>query len=291
MSTSNTNYNSSDLSGCKLDTVSLSASYANYVADFEASIICALTDDIEISVMTGNTVRLSSPSTNNSYATPLAMNIRKLMDAFNRDFFDDVLFGGYGSSPGNPDKSFTAIYINFAIGADSTITWSDGSYSAQGLLITSTHRSEVPEYFSPSSTEAFENLIHIFSGSILTDLGVKSRQNPLTSTTAFTSAVKPLNWTWRASQTPNVSQASQILSTDMPQYNIPFDSLEPTHFNALYLCHYFYWKSLGVLIVDVFVATVSMFTVFWHILNFILKFWAVSGQPGGKLVPIDPTLD
>ncbi|QRV73530.1 hypothetical protein RhiJN_01544 [Ceratobasidium sp. AG-Ba] len=122
-----------------------------------------------------------------------------------------------------------------------------------------------------------ENYIHILVGSILLDLGVGSPQNVLASVSAFRNHVKPLDWSWRQ-QMPFKPETNTFLEGNIGNYGIPFVVDHPAAFNAYYLCYYISWKSGISLVVDIIVATASLFMAFWGLLNVVLRFWATKAS-------------
>ncbi|KAG9085683.1 hypothetical protein FS749_004234 [Ceratobasidium sp. UAMH 11750] len=300
--TSNANYNGSDLTNCKVDKMTISTSYTTYEAVFQATINCTLKGDIELTATTSSVVRISDFEWNNR-VTPVASNISRLIDGFNGDAFNDLVYNDRNDSlRGDGGKPLTAMYQTFRMDAGTNITWMYGSVTAAGWISNSSAQEGFRQYVGASSVESCENYIRIFTASVLSDLGVVSEQNPLTSADAFRSAIRPLNWTdlplsrraatqsryvgtsglWPGREGggpgpgPDRSKpfANVLLGGNMSEYNLPFDFVRPTNFNAYYLCHYFSWKSPSSLAIDVFVATASLFMVYWGTLNLLLTFFA-----------------
>ena len=99
----------------------------------------------------------------------------------------------------------------------------------------------------------------------------------------FKQVMQPIDFAWRSedSNPGNTSQINMVLG-DMANYSLPFTSIQPTQFNAQYLCHYQAWKPRTSLITDVFVATISLFMVFWGALKVALNFFAKRTSADGK---------
>ncbi|KAG8697877.1 hypothetical protein FRC08_006257 [Ceratobasidium sp. 394] len=296
--TSNANYNSSELSNCRVDTITLSAAYATYEASFDVTVNCSLKENIELTATTTSIVRVPwiEKKSDTARVTPLAGNTTQLLTAFGSDFFEDVLFSGRALLwPKNIPLG--AIFYVYRLNANATIDWIFGSFSAAGWVT----RNPGPNGFrlsvSPSSVQACENYLRMLSASILSDLGVVSQQNPLTNADAFKAAIQPLDWAWRGN-TSLTPFANLISGPNMTTYNIPYNFVRPTSFNAQYLCHYISWKATSNLIVDVFVATSSLFTLFWGTLHVSLAFFAKKKSPKGNYcvcpncdIPINPHSD
>ncbi|KAG8724105.1 hypothetical protein FRC09_000318 [Ceratobasidium sp. 395] len=287
--TSNANYNGSSLGRCTVDTVNMVINFAAYEANFEFAVSCLLPGDMSLNATTVSVVKAVNSDYNKPIASPsclgpAASKICRLMLAFNSDFFQDVLYllPEYNRTPP------VTVDQTFQLHANSTVEWLYGAFTGLGVL--NHYPGEVGFqlsiieccgiYLSPSSVTTIENYIHVVAGSILTDLGAAPEQNALASVEAFQNAVKPLNTSWRLPSDHFNLYAMKILEGGMEEYSLPFTSIEPTSFNAYYLCHYLSWKPPVNLVIDVFVSTASLFMVFWSGLNLVMRFYANQAPEG-----------
>lgn len=72
------------------------------------------------------------------------------------------------------------------------------------------------------------------------------------------------------------------LVQNMTVYGLPFKEPVPTQFLARYLCNKLVWKKTSNLVLDVLVATVSLFMAYWSLLHFVLRQLAVAYSPHGN---------
>ncbi|KAG8768087.1 hypothetical protein FRC12_005771 [Ceratobasidium sp. 428] len=278
--TSNANYNGSSLDRCTVGTVNMVINFAAYEANFEFMVNCILPGDISLNATTSSVVKAVNSDYNKPIAIPLCLRpatskICRLMLAFNSNLFHDVMFlpPEYNRSPP------VTINQTFQLHVNSTVEWLYGAFAEPGLYYYP-GQAGFRQYISPSSVTTVENYIHVVAGCILTDLGASPKQNALASAEAFQNAVKPIDTSWRHPSGHWDFYAIMILEGGMKEYDLPFMSIQPTSFNAYYLCHYLSWKAPVNLAIDVFVSTASLFMVFWSGLNMVMRFCANRAPEG-----------
>ncbi|KAG9085167.1 hypothetical protein FS749_004636, partial [Ceratobasidium sp. UAMH 11750] len=100
-----------------------------------ATINCTMEGHVELTATTGSIVRYSASEVNNR-VTPVAGNISRLINGFNADVFNDLLFGGRTSiQDGGQVKHLTAMYHTFLMDTNGNITWMHGSLTFPGWLL------------------------------------------------------------------------------------------------------------------------------------------------------------
>ncbi|KAG8764687.1 hypothetical protein FRC12_007941 [Ceratobasidium sp. 428] len=280
--TSNANYNGWSLDRCTVGIVNMVVNFAAYEANFEFAVNCLLPGDMTLNATTGSVVKAvnsdyNKPIASSSCLGPTASKICRLMLAFNSDFFQDVL---YLLPEYNRTLPPVTVDQTFQLHANSTVEWLYGAFTGLGVLKKDPGQVGFQRDISPSSVTTIENYIHIVAGSILTDLGAAPEQNALASVEAFQDAVKPINTSWRLPSDHFNLYTMRILNGGMEEYNLPFTSIQPTSFNAYYLCHYRSWKAPVNLVIDVLVSTASLFMVFWSGLNLVMRFYANRAPEG-----------
>lgn len=131
-------------------------------------------------------------------------------------------------------------------------------------------------------TEIFVNVLR---SAIFLDVGVGFGHNLLNQPERMRQvfqqnlgSISRLNTT----RTPDIYFANLVLQ-NMTDYGVPLDEPHPVQFGAQYLCDRLKWKEPSNLILDVLVATVSLFLGYWAMLNFILRFLATRSAHGTSL--------
>lgn len=76
--------------------------------------------------------------------------------------------------------------------------------------------------------------------------------------------------------------AADFVMSNLTVLSLPFNQTQPVPFNARYLCHNLWWKTPTSLVVDVLVATVSLFMVYWGLLQLALKYLAARSSEKGE---------
>ncbi|KAF8596420.1 hypothetical protein BDV93DRAFT_66240 [Ceratobasidium sp. AG-I] len=285
---SNAYYNGTSLETCTVGTITASGSFSTYEATFEATVNCSFPGDLEV-VVTANTLSKvpfrGSTENVDSRLSPLARSASRLLKGVSSDYFYEVVLTAGQLNTTGVMRRLTSFGFIFQINNNSTIDWLDGStFISETYVNRNPSKLELKEATRSQSVEAFENYIQVLSSSILSDLGITSKPNVMTDCDLFKRVIQPIDFTYRTNMgtsSGNISQVNMVLG-DMSNYSFPFASVQPTQFNAQYLCHYQAWKPRTNLITDVLVATVSLFTVFWGALKLALDFFARRASTDGN---------
>lgn len=129
-----------------------------------------------------------------------------------------------------------------------------------------------------------EIYVKILRSAINLDLGVNSLYNILSSAELMRETLQPtLDYISDLNTTrhPFSKHTNEIIH-NMTWYGLPLDEPYPVQFLAQYLCNGMTWKSSSNLVLDVLVATVSLFMAYWSILNFVLRQLAIASSPYGE---------
>ncbi|KAF8596406.1 hypothetical protein BDV93DRAFT_572014 [Ceratobasidium sp. AG-I] len=280
--TSNANYSGTTLSNCAVDAITVTASYVTSEAIFEATVNCSLFGSLEVIATTNTVVSMPAEHTAeviDNRLSNLARDGSRLISEVGSDFFYEALF--IYASKRDPETNITqemrSLSFLLRLHHNSTIEVLSGS-----RLVT-THKmydagnlNALREVALPQSPVALENYLRIMSSAILSDLGVASQPNIMTSTDLFKSFIRPVNFQHDGNESNSAGTTSKIntILADMSSYNLPFASIEPTEFSALYLCYRRNWKTSANLVMDVCVATTSLFLAFWGTMRVILGLFA-----------------
>jgi hypothetical protein len=137
---------------------------------------------------------------------------------------------------------------------------------------------------SNTNIGVFENFALVLWSAVLSDLGVTSQPNILTDPELMRKVIHlgldvpqgiELSWI-------NGTAADFVLS-NMTEFKLPFNNTQAASFNARYLYRKMWWKTPTNLAVDVIVATVSFFLLFWAVLQLALRYLAVKSSANGQL--------
>ncbi|KAF8594157.1 hypothetical protein BDV93DRAFT_565733 [Ceratobasidium sp. AG-I] len=80
----------------------------------------------------------------------------------------------------------------------------------------------------------------------------------------------------------NQGHVSQDVLANMTGYGLPLEAPKQVQVLAQYLCNGMAWKKPSTLVIDVAVATISLFMAYWGALNFVLRFIATRSSPHGN---------
>ncbi|QRV88333.1 transmembrane protein [Ceratobasidium sp. AG-Ba] len=261
--TSNSYYNGSLLENCWISSIAATGNFVIQEANLEATANCSLSGNIEMVITTNYPITLkgtfehvtNSLDSDSRRASWTSDTVFNLLVHFSSDLVTWMNFAPASSN---------AFYDDFRFNTSGAVKFSSGGADhtpgATGLI---------QEW--PMDSRG-KNLAYIFASCVLTDLGVGTSRNMLTSVESFHHYIEP---------TQNYSVANELLSGKMEEYSLPFTFVRPALFNAYYLCHYISWKPPTSLLIDVFVSTVSIFMVFWAALNLGLRFWAQKTSENG----------
>ncbi|KAG8719946.1 hypothetical protein FRC09_010351 [Ceratobasidium sp. 395] len=288
---SSISYNASTLNNCTIDNMGMFANSVSFDALFEATIKCflpnnitmrataasliTLREDVDTSIMKRYQDELVNKDT---WSTYLAPAISRLLAAFGIDVINRFL-------PEIPNiqtnlTSIMTVYAPFTIGPDTRFFHLNGTFSSHGNV---QQGPGVRDLFTPDSLFVYENFAYAFWSGILSDLGISARPNLFTNATLFDRSVRQ-NLTIHQGVTLTWLSGSGVDSVmrNKTQFRLPFENIEHTSFNAQYLCRNISWKAPADLIVDVLVATVSFFQLFWSALNAAASYFAAKSSVHGK---------
>ncbi|QRV88336.1 hypothetical protein RhiJN_16354 [Ceratobasidium sp. AG-Ba] len=267
ITTSNVGYKGANLTDCQVNDISISADFIAIQATWEMNIKCTFDDGIELLTTAQSLVDINSDLNKNLH-TMRASQATRLMTMLRDDAHNSLLLDGY-------INNITTMFHLFHLQPNGSIEWDRGLLSNGKLIWRGQGR--IPFRLALSVT-MIENYVYLWAGLALSDLGVGSQQNVLTSSTALKEHVKPLNWSLNSDE----YQTNVFLRGDLGEYGLPLNENHPVGFNAYYLCEYISWKAGISLVIDVFVATASLFMAFWGILNLALRFWATRSSEKSK---------
>ncbi|KAF8596404.1 hypothetical protein BDV93DRAFT_610898 [Ceratobasidium sp. AG-I] len=274
--TSNASYNGTMLSNCTVDTITVTASYSTYEATFEATVNCSFPDGLEVIATTSTAVSMPIEGLREAIdgrSSNLAHDASRLISGVGSDFFYEVVFRDL-LLPNRTDMTslrfFFQIYQNF------TIDELEGSrYIGVKHLDVHANLTNMEEIISPQSPIFFKNYLWILSSAILSDLGIASQPNVMASKDLFMNYIEPVSFSEIvATKMPSIPITVNGILANMSSYNLPFTSIQPTRFSAQYLCNYRDWKTPTSLVMDICVATTSLFLGFWGTLRVVLGFLA-----------------
>ncbi|KAF8596411.1 hypothetical protein BDV93DRAFT_610903 [Ceratobasidium sp. AG-I] len=287
---SNANYNGSTLESCFVDKATVSASLSNFEATFEATVNCSLPGNLEMIVTTNNVVRIPSEDSRegiDSRASTSAQSAGRLLAGAGSDFFyEDVFTTATLTSDGNPQAAIIAFSFPFRFGENSTIEWLKGSrFVTASSIQKDPGPVDLKDSISDQSDTVLENYLRIFYSAILSDLGIASQSNVMTDTDLFRRVIQPTNFSSHPAA-DNKSEINAVLA-NLLEYKLPLTSVQPSRLNSEYLCHYYNWKTRSNLVMDVCVATASLFMAFWSSLAVVLASFARKDSGRGNYCTCD----
>ncbi|KAG8796597.1 hypothetical protein FRC12_016584 [Ceratobasidium sp. 428] len=240
-----------------------------------AASLITLREDVDTSIMKRYQDELVNKDT---WSTYLAPAISRLLAAFGIDVINRFL-------PEIPNiqtnlTSIMTVYAPFTIGPDTRFFHLNGTFSSHGNV---QQGPGVRDLFTPDSLFVYENFAYAFWSGILSDLGISARPNLFTNATLFDRSIRQ-NLTIHQGVTLTWLSGSGVDSVmrNKTQFRLPFENIEHTSFNAQYLCRNISWKAPADLIVDVLVATVSFFQLFWSALNAVASYFAAKSSVHGN---------
>ncbi|KAF8595157.1 hypothetical protein BDV93DRAFT_528894 [Ceratobasidium sp. AG-I] len=259
-------YDGSALENCSIQLMSASIDYSILKIGFETTINCTLAGNIEListfaTPVFSEDITRAPPTRKVSPETQMARETNEMLQGFMHDVILQFTMA--------PPHSNTQCITDFQLG--------DGGFATK-------------VYCSDGTTDEIEtrrsvvnNLAKVLWSSVLLDLGTHSSFNILTDPERMRNAlysksnVSPaIEHLW-----PSVTAVDDVLG-NMTYYSLPFDRPQPVPFNARYLCRSMWWKTPTNLVVDVLVATSSLFMVYWGVLHFGLRYLATRSSPSGN---------
>ncbi|KAG8711438.1 hypothetical protein FRC09_020593 [Ceratobasidium sp. 395] len=289
---SSMSYNGSSLSSCYIQMMDVLVNFVTVDALFQARINCTLDGNVEMMITAPSLVTLRTdtessimrryeqdlnhPQTQSTYLAPA---IAKLLAAFGLDFMNQFLPEIPASVLG--PRPLNTVYSGFVISSEAKFGYYGATWSGYGVL--SNGGGSLQNGFSNKSISVFENFALVFRSAVLADLGVTSGLNPLTNGTLLRQLIHQnllvppgISYSWI-----NGTAADFVLSNPT-DFQLPFADIHSTSFNARYNCRNMWWKTPTSLVVDVLVATMSFFTVFWAGLGTSLQYFAVKSSKHGQ---------
>ncbi|KAF8596082.1 hypothetical protein BDV93DRAFT_611089 [Ceratobasidium sp. AG-I] len=126
------------------------------------------------------------------------------------------------------------------------------------------------------------NYLQVLLSAIHLDLGVKFPYNILSNSELMHKTLQEnMDAIIRLNTSTNVDEVQGIL-LNMTKYGLPVEEPQPAQFHAQYICRGMTWKQSSNLVLDVLVATVSLFMAYWGILNCALQYFATSSSAHGN---------
>ncbi|KAF8596078.1 hypothetical protein BDV93DRAFT_514427 [Ceratobasidium sp. AG-I] len=124
--------------------------------------------------------------------------------------------------------------------------------------------------------------IAMIARELLIDLGVNAPGNRLMNPERMRERLRTNLDPFKGTivQWPESHNVDKVVA-NMAGYGIPLEAPQPVSLSARYVCHKLVWKKPTNLVIDVLVATVSLFMAYWALLNFSLSSIAVSSSPNG----------
>ncbi|KAF8596427.1 hypothetical protein BDV93DRAFT_610910 [Ceratobasidium sp. AG-I] len=123
--------------------------------------------------------------------------------------------------------------------------------------------------------------LQVLRSTIYLDLGIKSPYYLFSNPELMRKTLQP-NFKDLGLFSPSDFKDAYDVLHNMTRYGLPFEEPQPVQFHAQYTCRGMTWKSPSNLVLDVLVATVSLFMAYWGILNFVLQYFATSSSPRGN---------
>ncbi|KAG8794091.1 hypothetical protein FRC12_000527 [Ceratobasidium sp. 428] len=262
--------------------------FANFSADessFVATVSCTLIGNVGMiaTVLSIVALRMDSDSSvgkrwhsvahlNGTQSPTFAT--AKLLAAFGGDIINQSL--------GSPDgKPLPKLYWDYS--PQENTTRLESSYPSRLPVGTVSIASDTNRIDLPAETvTVFRNFASVFWSAILSDLGVTSELNILTSSERFRSVIQnvsiPISFHYDG-MTGGTGVNAAISNTTA--FGLPFVNAQSTSFSVPYLCHRMKWKSGGSLVGNVLATTFSFFMAYWGVLNLGLKYIASSSSPDG----------
>ncbi|KAG9098099.1 hypothetical protein FS749_004683 [Ceratobasidium sp. UAMH 11750] len=282
-------YNGSSLSDCGVQSMGVFVNFITVDALFEANINCTLAGNLEMIATAPSLVTLRADSSSSimerfeqelthkqTQSTYLAPAIARLLAALGTDFMNQFL----PNIPTIDSTTVRTVYSGFEIYSDMKFFYHPGTWSFFGAV---SQGAILPKVFNNLSMSVFENFASVFWSAVLVDLGVTSRPNILTNADLFRQVIhsdlpdiKGISLSW-----VNGTAANFILNNPT-EFDLPFTNIQSTSFNARYMCRYLSWKTPVSLVVDVLVATVSFFMLFWAAFKIALQYFAVESSTQGN---------
>ncbi|KAF8595162.1 hypothetical protein BDV93DRAFT_114565 [Ceratobasidium sp. AG-I] len=260
-------YEGSVIENCTLDFVTAQGDVALSTGiKLESSLNCTLAGNIEL--LAGFSTNLFDGLVFEPH-TQMAQAVFKLANLFRKDYSDTM------SNLFSHKYMLALTPCSFTLYRHPT----GGSYSYGNCY------NHIPtDDEAGSVVDALDIYVQVLAAAISLDLGVEASPNILTNSTWMRRSFQlnqemlaRFNVSWDNSP----HQVERILA-NLTGYGLPLEPPQPTQFLAQYLCNGMVWKKPSNLVVDVLVATISLFMAYWGILNFVLRYLATMSSPSGN---------
>ncbi|QRV88342.1 hypothetical protein RhiJN_16360 [Ceratobasidium sp. AG-Ba] len=244
----------------------------------QANINCTLNGGVEMLVTAPSLVTMRAASEasiqkqfdfelKGKKTTYMGPAIARMLVAFGLDFINGFFQGLVG-------QGILTFYSQFTIKPTGDFDYYPGTITKSTSVNQNPRLPEIFENYT-DSVAVFDNFATALWSAMLSDLGMASPPNAFVHTDLFQQMIHSnfsdppsgISYSWI-----NGTAANYVLS-NMTGMQLPFD-VQPTSFNAKYLCHKITWKPITSLIIDVLVATSSFFLLVWGLLNTILAYFA-----------------
>ncbi|EUC62632.1 transmembrane protein, putative [Rhizoctonia solani AG-3 Rhs1AP] len=311
------NYSGDALDNCGVNRIYMMAEYATHEVKYRAQVACrSLSLFVNFTVDSVATIRAGVPngivnvdtlgSFDHEQSRPEAV-ATSVLYALGLDVLASIFF----SSPPVPSASSvvngsaTSIWAEWdplASGTDLPLVLS-GMASADGSYLQTTNSSAFDsQNFSFIARAAMRNFAIALHSAILVDLGstvdLGTNNNILTSPSALQSRIQTdellstfMTQTVGSANGLNFSiPVAPLLLSNPKQFRLPIaarqaDGANPARLVQRYLCHRLVLKPPATLIVDVLVATMSMFMVGWGLAQIALMYVAKEHSVNGNYLP------
>ncbi|KAF8595163.1 hypothetical protein BDV93DRAFT_564689 [Ceratobasidium sp. AG-I] len=259
-------YEGSVIENCTIVEMDTTLDFGSSAGKIETTIKCALPWGVIFRATTETPIyfRVSSGQLNEPHNL-MAQTTSRILDKLYVDVIDNL---APASSLDRNSTGSCGVYINWNAIEDT------------GYGVTCDSESHREDQAASVGITLFSYASALWSA-VLLDLGVNASYNILTHPELMRQTLQPtlealakLSVTWD----PRAFYAQAILA-DMTKFGLPVEEPQPVQFLAQYLCHGMTWKQPSNLIIDVLVATISLFMAYWTILNFVLRYLATRSSP------------
>ncbi|KAF8602123.1 hypothetical protein BDV93DRAFT_545523 [Ceratobasidium sp. AG-I] len=170
---------------------------------------------------------------------------------------------------------FTKMWITYQLNDDLTMfpTWT--TVSGPGWI--GNHPEDYSMALESYSQIIIHNYFYVLWAGILADMGSTSKLDLLANITTMRRFIQdyPLR---------DNTKGPTFIYDNLSMLGLPVDPVQPTHLTTRYLCRHMAWKPILSLLVDVIVATLSLFMAYWATLALILGYYARNYRSNGKFL-------
>ncbi|KAF8593084.1 hypothetical protein BDV93DRAFT_516841 [Ceratobasidium sp. AG-I] len=268
---STANYAGEVLTNCSVDSMEVSAYFFTSDTVFLATFSCVIGNNISVTATVSTTVGFQLFNVTTQSSIRLGNSILK---PFGFDYFYKVVH-----ISDQPSARPWDMKLGYNLGPGPQLAPAYGMVTdANALTYGDTYYFARQNVTSPETTPATENFIRIFWSSILSDLGTSSNSNMFTDLAVLNSSIKSL----RNFGNPRFPEPAYRGVLSQPEnWSLPL-ALEPVPIQSRYLCHFMSWKPTQTLVIDVMVATLTFFTLFWGCFKICLEYFFSQKEAGSE---------